>query len=123
MSAEFDGFEGKICTGRAAVDADGWIVESNIPEQCRECLDRAVEDKTALVVERNQYIDAIQHLGGLAVFNPIDADMWQSVTMRVPEEGWTREVEEASGFDDLKGQSYKNGTETVVKSLFFTCDN
>lgn len=123
MSAEFDGFDGEVCTGRAAIDKDGWISEARIPKQCRECLERSIEDGTALVIEKDQYLDAIQHLGGLAVVDPDAADMWRSTTMRVPEEGWTREFEVARGFDDMSGQSYVDGTEVEVRSVFLTCDN
>ena len=123
MSAEFDGFEGKVCTGRAAVDSNGWISEARIPKQCLECLDHALDDEAALVIEKDQYLDAIQRLGGLAVFDPTDADMWHSTTMRVPEDGWMREFEIARGFDDMSSQSYIDGTEVEVQSVFLTCDN
>ena len=123
MSAEFDGFEGEICTGRAAIDVEGWISDAKIPEQCRECLERALKTETAIVIESNHYIDAVQRLGGLAVFNPVDAAMWQATTMRVPGQGWTREFEVAQGFDDMEGQSYEFGTETEVKSILFSCDD
>lgn len=123
MSAEFDGFNGEICTARATVDANGWIGETRIPKQCLECLGRALQDETALVIEKNQYLDAVQKLGGIAVFDPENASMWRSTTMRMPEEGWTREFELAVGFDDAEGQSYSDGTETEVSSVFLTCDN
>lgn len=123
MSAEFDGYEGNICTGRAAISTGGWISETRIPKQCLECLERALEDGDALVIEKDQYLDAIQKLGGLAVVDPDRAGMWRSTTMRTPEEGWTREFELARGFDDATGQSYVDGTEVEVQSVFLTCDN
>jgi hypothetical protein len=123
MTAEFDGFEGNICTGRAALESGGWISETRIPKQCLECLERALEDETAFVIEKDQYLDAVQKLGGLAVVDPEWHSMWRSTTMRVPEEGWTREFEVARGFDDMSGQSYVDGTETEVQSIFLSCDN
>lgn len=123
MSAGFDDFEGNICTGRTAIESQGWISETRIPKQCLECLDRSLESGDALVIERDQYLDAIQKIGGLAVVDPDNANMWRSTTMRAPEEGSIREFEFARGFDDASGQSYASGTEVEVTSVFLTCDN
>ena len=82
----------------------------------------ALGDNTALVIQRDHYLDAVQYVGGLVAMDPGSVDRWRSTTMRLPEQGWTREFEIAQGFD-IRGQSYVDGTETEVQSVFFTCDN
>lgn len=122
----------KICPGRSlSTDlppTSGYVGEPYLSPECLQCIGRALVSSTSKITTIDTYDKGLalaRSFVGDETIPADDFDGWSSLAMKHPGQGAIRYAIIESGFDLGLGygQSYVDGSETIVKKIEFYCSN
>lgn len=101
-----------------------FLVDSDIPQACIECIHKAIENgKADLVVTdtRDKAIETLRDYYG-EDFNPSDADGWEATILEHTDFSSHRKAHVEVGYD-INTHSYDPDTTHTTTSVAFVCPN